>query len=215
MVARARRKLLGRFRQGVYHCTARCVRQMFLCGWDPLTGRDYSYRRGWIIGREEQLAGLFAIDIEFRAELSTHLHLVLRTLPEVARRWSPREVALRWLTATRLAKSFAQGLPQVDAQLIDDLVKDKKRIERLRRRLANVSWFMGFLCENVARRANAQEDRVGHFWNRPVSCVAPLHWMKLEWAGDFACEAYVSADFRGKGAGVRSDSGGFGRPWPV
>ena len=170
MVARARRKLLGRFRQGVYHCTARCVRQMFLCGWDPLTGRDYSYRRGWIIQREEQLAGLFAIDIEFRAELRTHLHLVLRTMPEVARRWSLREVALRWLTATRLAKSFAKALPQVDEELIDELVKDKKQIERLRRRLASVSWFMGFLCENVARRANAEEDRVGHFWQARFRC---------------------------------------------
>jgi hypothetical protein len=170
MVARARRKLLGRFRQGVYHCTARCVRQMFLCGWDPLTGRDYSYRRGWIIQREEQLAGLFAIDIEFRAELRTHLHLVLRTMPEVARRWSPREVALRWLTATRLAKSFGKGLPQVDEELVDALVQDTKQIERLRRRLASVSWFMGFLCENVARRANAEEDRVGHFWQARFRC---------------------------------------------
>ena len=113
MVARARRKLLGRFRQGIYHCTARCVRQMFLCGLDPLTGQDYTYRRDWIISREEQLAALFAIDIEFRAELSTHLHLVLRTMPEVARRWPPREVAIRWLTATRLAKSFSNDLPKV------------------------------------------------------------------------------------------------------
>ncbi len=40
-------------------------------------------------------AGLFAITIEFRAELSSHLHNVLRTLPRVARRWSAQEVARR------------------------------------------------------------------------------------------------------------------------
>jgi hypothetical protein len=170
MVARARRKLLGRFRQGIFHCTARCVRQMFLCGVDPLTGRDYSYRRDWIIRREEQLAALFALDIEFRAELSTHLHLVLRTMPEVARRWSAREVALRWLTATRLAKSFSHDLPVVKEQLIEDLVKDQQKIEQLRRRLASVSWFMGFLCENVGRRANNEEKRKGHFWQARFRC---------------------------------------------
>ena len=170
MVARARRKLLGRFRQGIFHCTARCVREMFLCGKDPLTGNDYTYRRDWIILREEHLAGLFAIDIEFRAELSTHLHLVLRTMPEVARRWSAYQVALRWLTATRVAKSFSRDLPVVKEQLIEDLVKDKKRIEQLRRRLTSVSWFMGFLCENVGRRANAEENHKGHFWQARFRC---------------------------------------------
>jgi hypothetical protein len=170
MVARARRKLLGRFRQAIYHCTARCVRQMFLCGLDPLTGQDYTYRRNWIIRREEQLAALFAIDIEFRAELRTHLHLVLRTMPEVARRWSDREVAVRWLTATRLAKSFSNDLPVVKEKLIEDLVKNKAKIEQIRRRLASVSWFMGFLCENVGRRANAEENRKGHFWQSRFRC---------------------------------------------
>ena len=53
--------------------------------------KDYSHRRDWIVRREEHLAGLFAIDIEFRAELSNHLHNVLRTLPRVARRWSAHE----------------------------------------------------------------------------------------------------------------------------
>jgi hypothetical protein len=86
MVATARRKLLGRWRKGVFHCTARCVRRAFLCGRDRLTGRDFSHRRDWILKREQQLAGLFAIDVEFHAVLSNHLHLVLRTRPEVARR---------------------------------------------------------------------------------------------------------------------------------
>ena len=76
MVANARRKLLGRGRKAVFHCSARCVRRAFLCGQDPLTGQDYSHRRDWIIRREEQLSALFAIEVEFRAELSNHLHAV-------------------------------------------------------------------------------------------------------------------------------------------
>ena len=170
MAGRARRKLLGGCRKGVFHCSSRCVRGMFLCGRDRTTGRDYAYRRDWIVRREEQLAGLFAIDLEFRAELSSHLHLVLRTMPEVARRWSPREVARRWLTATKLAKSFSDAWPEVEEQRIEALICDKPRIEQLRRRLCNVSWFMGLLCENIARRANREDGKHGHFWESRFRC---------------------------------------------
>ena len=86
MVAYARRKLLGRNRKAVFHCWARCVRRAFLCGRDPLTGQDFSHRRDWILTREEQLAGLFAIEVEFHAELSNHFHLMLRSRPDVAKR---------------------------------------------------------------------------------------------------------------------------------
>jgi hypothetical protein len=170
MVASARKKLLGRSRKGVFHCTARCVRRAFLCGRDPLTGRDFSHRRDWILRREEQLAGLFAIDVEFHAELSNHLHLVLRTRPEVALRWSPYEVVRRWLTATKLAKSYSDALPEPDQEKLKKLLKDKKQIETLRRRLTSVSWFMGFLNENVARRANREDGVRGRFWENRFHC---------------------------------------------
>ena len=170
MVACARRKLLGRDRQAVFHCWTRCVRRAFLCGVDVHTQKDYSHRRDWIVNREEQLAGLFAIDIEFRTELSNHLHLVLRTLPRVARRWSAQEVARRWLTITKLAKCLSDDLPRPDPQRVEALAKDKKKIDKLRRRLSNVSWFMGVLCENIARRANAEDDCTGRFWENRFKC---------------------------------------------
>ena len=66
MVASARCKLLGSERPAVFHCWTRCVRRAFLCGRDRYTQKDYSHRRDWIVRREEQLAGLFALDIEFR-----------------------------------------------------------------------------------------------------------------------------------------------------
>ncbi len=125
----------------------------FLCGRDPLTGRDFSHRRDWILVREEQLAGLFAIEVEFHAELSNHLHLMLRSRPDVARRWSPHEVARRYLTAMKIAKCMSDELPQVSDKRIEQVVRDKKRIKQLRRRLSNISWFMGILCENIDRRS--------------------------------------------------------------
>lgn len=170
MVAWARRKLLGGERQAVFHCWNRCVRRAFLCGRDALTGRDYSHRRNWIVQREEQLAGLFAIDIEFRTELSNHLHLVLRTLPRVAKRWTAQEVVRRWLTATKLAKCFTDDLPQPNLQQIEQLARDKKVVAKLRRRLSSVSWFMGILCENIARRANREDDCKGRFFESRFGC---------------------------------------------
>jgi hypothetical protein len=170
MVALARRKLLGGDRQAVFHCWNRCVRRAFLCGRDAHTGRDYSHRRNWIVDREEQLAGLFAIDIEFRTERSNHLHLVLRTMPRVAKRWTAEEVVRRWLTVTKLAKCFTDDLPTPDPKQVENLARDKKLVAKLRRRLSSISWFMGILCENIARRANHEDGCKGRFFESRFSC---------------------------------------------
>lgn len=71
MVSYARRKLLGGERQAVFHCWNRCVRRAFLCGLDAVTKQDYTHRRCWIVRREEQLAGLFAIGENESASLKS------------------------------------------------------------------------------------------------------------------------------------------------
>lgn len=43
------------------------------------------------------------------------------------------------------------------------------RREQLRR-LCSVCWFMGLLCENVARRANAEDGIRGRFWESRFRC---------------------------------------------
>ncbi len=197
MVAYARRKLLGRDRRAVYHCRARCVRRAFLCGRDPLTGRDFSHRRDWILVREEQLAGLFAIEVEFHAELSNHLHLMLRSRPDVARRWSPHEVARRYLTAMKIAKCMSDELPQVSDKRIEQVVRDKKRIKQLRRRLSNISWFMGILCENIARRANQEDECTGRFFESRFKCRECVGF-----AGMLVCALYMDLNLIKAGEAV-------------
>ncbi len=74
------------------------MRKAFFCGNDPVTEKDFEYRRDWISKSEERLAGLFGIEEAFHGELSNHVHLILRTRPDVVARWSDEEVVRRWRT---------------------------------------------------------------------------------------------------------------------
>ena len=88
----------------LYHVWSRCVRRSFLCGLDPVSGKNFQYRRDWIRCLEENLAALFGIEIGFHAEESNHIHLVLRTRPDVVATWTDEEIVERWLKIAKLAK---------------------------------------------------------------------------------------------------------------
>jgi hypothetical protein len=98
------------------------------------------------------------------------LHAVARTRPDVARRLTPYEVARRWQTITKLAKCLGDELPEPDARKIENLVKNKKRLAKIRKRLSDISWFMGTLLENIARRANQEEASSGKFFEGRFRC---------------------------------------------
>ena len=127
---------------GVYHCWNRCVRRAFLCGVDPVTGRDYEYRRDWICGRQENLAALFAVEIGFRSELSNHLHVILRTRPDIAQTWSDKDVVRRWLVVSKLAKSKDGQIREPCRARVAMEMAIPGRVDVLRRRLSDPSWFI-------------------------------------------------------------------------
>ena len=95
MPAYPRRQIVVKDQVGVYHCIARCVRRAFLCGVDSVTGKDHEHRKEWIRERLQQLASVFAIDICGYAVTSNHLHVVLRSRPDLVQDWTGEEVALR------------------------------------------------------------------------------------------------------------------------
>ncbi len=161
----ARREIVRQGEVGVYHCWSRCVRRAFLCGNDPMTGMNFDHRRDWICQFERRIAGLFGIEVAFHAELSNHIHLVLRSRPDVVANWSDEDVARRWLSITRLVRS--QDGDHIREPTDEDVAMETAnpaRMVQLRDRLACVSNFMGALCEHIARRSNVQDRFGGRFF---------------------------------------------------
>jgi len=146
-----------------YHVISRCVRRAYLCGSDPLTGKNFNHRRIWIEDRIRLLSSLFTVDICAYAIMSNHIHLVVRLSPEQATDWSARDVARRW-------KSLYKGPLIIDKLLSGDTLTGAETetcndiIALWRKRLTDLSWFMKCLNEPIARQANKEDDCTGHFW---------------------------------------------------
>lgn len=165
MVAAARSEVVRDGQVGVYHVWARCVRRAYLCGADPRTGNDYNYRREWIEDFERSLAGLYGLEIGFHAEMSNHLHLVLRARPDVVETWTDKDVVRRALTIYRLVKSKdGHTIRPVNENEVAMELAEPGRVAQLRQRLSSVSSFMQSLCEHVARRANREDGCCGAFF---------------------------------------------------
>jgi REP element-mobilizing transposase RayT len=169
----------------IVHCVQRCVRRAFLAGIDDVSGIDYSYRREWIRRRFESLASVFAIDILTYAILSNHLHVILRSRPDVLANLSDEEVAIRWLRVFpghRMEEQLAEP-SKTDVQRV---VADPDQLAMIRTRLSDISWFMRALAEPIARMANAQDECTGRFWEGRFKAQRIV-----DDAGLLACAMYV------------------------
>jgi len=155
---------------GIYHCWSRCVRRARLCGHDPVTGKDYEYRREWIRGFEERLAALFGIEVGFHAEMENHIHVVLRTRPDAVEAWSDEDVVRRWLTISHLTKSRNGQPREFSKARVAAEMAIPGRIKVLRSRLSDPSYFMAALCEHVSRRSNREDECTGAFWEDRFKC---------------------------------------------
>lgn len=145
-----------------YHCIARCVRRAWLWGFDAYAGKNYSHRKQWVLDRLSSLADTFAIDICAFAIMSDHYHLVLRVDTERARKWDHRQIVERWSRIFRIPclvdRSQRGEASAAERECAEQI------IESWRTRLYDVSWFMRCLNEHLARRANAEDECSGRFW---------------------------------------------------
>jgi len=186
MPAYARKEIVREGEVGVYHCVARCVRRAFLCGLDAATGTSFEHRKGWLRGRLEELAGIFGIDVCGYAVMGNHLHVIVRTRPDVVAAWSDQEVAERWWRLFPRRRD-EQGLPaEPEPHELAMLVAEPEAAAERRRRLGSLSWLMRCLCEPIARRANREDGCTGRFWEGRFKSQA-----LLDDAAVLACAVYV------------------------
>ena len=161
----------------IVHVTSRCVRRAFLCGFDPYSGKCYEHRRQWICERLEFLASVFAIDCLTFAVLSNHMHLILRSRPDIVRGWSDEQIARRWLRLCPVRKDQnGEPVEPSDSEL-SLILNNPRRIAELRIRLSDISWWMRMTTEKIAKQVDGfpNEARPGR---EHVTCFL---------AGSFFC----------------------------
>jgi len=181
-----RREIFSETDVQVFHIISRCVRRDHLCGRDRRSGRDYSHRRQWIRSRLEELAGIFAVEVLGYAVMANHMHLIIRSRPDIVSGWSDDEVALRWWTLFPQRRT-PDGLPeQPTTEELNHIKNSSVGVADKRRRLASISWFMKCISEPIAKRANREDDVTGHFWEARFK-AQPL----LDETAIAACMTYV------------------------
>ena len=77
-----------------YHVVSRCVRRVFLCGEDSVTGKSFEHRRQWLLDRIKLVTSIFDIDVCSYAIMSNHMHIVLR-VGDTAE-WPANRVLMTW-----------------------------------------------------------------------------------------------------------------------
>lgn len=181
-----RREIFSETDIQAFHVISRCVRRNHLCGQDRRSGRDYSHRREWIRSRLEELAGIFAVEVLAYALMENHMHLVIRTRPDVAQTWSDDEVALRWWLLFPQRRTPEGHPEEPTAEELSQLRASEAGLVEKRRRLCGVSWFMKCISEPIAKRANREDKVTGHFWEARFK-AQPL----LDETAVATCMAYV------------------------
>ena len=200
-MAIARKRQVSLVDTKYYHFISRCVRRAFLCGEDRFTGQSYEHRRGWVEDKLGELAKVFCIDVCAYAVMSNHTHLVLYVDDKKANRLNDKAIVIRWhklCKGTLLTQKYIQGekLSKVELIFFNQTVK------QYRERLASISWFMRLLNEDIARRANKEDNCTGRFWEGRFKSQALLDEAALA-----ACMAYVELNpIRAKMANTPEES---------
>lgn len=170
----------------IVHVMNRTVRRCFLMGQDSHTGRNYDYRKDWIEQRMEYLAKYFGIDVLSYSILSNHFHLVLRQRPDVVKSWDDTQVAQRWLMLCPKKKN-KDGSPKAPTEpQLNAIRNNPTKLQEIRSRLSDISWWMRLMCQNIAQRINRDDDEKGKVWQNRYQAVRLLDEAAL-----VACSAYV------------------------
>ena len=186
MARQARGKSMDPTKVQVFHITQRCVRRAFLCGDDAVSGKSYGHRKQWIRDRLEFLASIFGVDVLTYTVMSNHIHHVLRSRPDVVADWNNQEVVERyWRLHPQRKNKDGSAADPTEAEL-NIWLNDAVKMQLLRRRLSDISWFMSRLSQTIALKANCEDECSGRFWEGRFRSQA-----LLDEASILACAMYV------------------------
>ena len=184
-----------------YHLISRCVRRAYLCGEDSHTKQSFEHRRQWMVDRIRFLTTVFAIDVAAYAVMSNHYHLVVYIDESEALAWSEEEVCQRWQQLYHL-HPLVERLQKGQSSCQAERDKAHNIINEWRSRLSDLSWLMRNLNEHIARKANAEDNCKGRFWEGRFKSQALLDGKAV-----LACMAYVDLNpLRAKMAATPEDS---------
>ncbi|QDV24350.1 hypothetical protein [Aureliella helgolandensis] len=148
----------------VVHVMNRVVRRCFLIGVDPASGRNFDHRKRWIEDELEKSAANFGIDLIAFSLLSNHMHLILRSRPDVVATWNDLEVSRRWLMLCPIRKDAHGKAAEPSEAELNAIRLNPDKVSEIRSRLSNISWWMRLMCQRIAQRANREDGMEGHFW---------------------------------------------------
>ena len=116
----------------IIHVMNRVVRRCFLLGIDPVTGKNFDYRKVLIEKLLRRMAGHFGIDLLGFAILSNHFHLILRSRPDVVATWDDTEVARRWLMLCPVRRDQDRNPEEPNEFELNSIVNDERKLETIR-----------------------------------------------------------------------------------
>ena len=177
-MTRARKDLIDPTKSGTYHLITRCVRRERLL--------DLGERKVWLCRGLANWLSHMGIDLLAYAVMGNHLHLVIRLRPDVVAGWSEAEVARHALAILPVRSGPGLEPLRVTPAVLERYVGNSRWVSQQRARLCSPSWLLRLVKQEIARRANAEDDCTGHFWESRFTSV-----VLLDMAATLACMVYV------------------------
>lgn len=177
-MTRARKDLIDPSHPGTYHLITRCVRRERLL--------DRGERKVWLCRGLANWLSHMGIDLLAYAVMGNHLHLVIRLRPDVVASWSEAEVARHALAILPVRSGPGLEPLRVTSAVLERYAGNARWVSQQRARLSSPSWLLRLVKQEIARRANAEDDCTGHFWESRFTSV-----VLLDLAATLACMVYV------------------------
>jgi hypothetical protein len=159
---------------GIWHVVSRCVRRQRL-----LEGEGC---REWLSSALASWLEVLAVDCLGYALMGNHVHLILRTRPDVAAGWTAEEVRRRWSALGMVS----DGRPAPPGKVRPGPALGRGELDGARKTLSHPGAMLRAVKEGYARRLNRRDQTAGHVWESRYQDVA-----LLDAGGVLACQVYV------------------------